>query len=66
MFPKDDLAKAYEARMGGVLWAALASTGERLADYKLDGVPVWASLAVANGTLFLALADGRVLCMGPR
>jgi outer membrane protein assembly factor BamB len=65
-FPEDDLAKAYEGRMGGVLWAASASTGEKLADYKLDAAPAWDSLAAANGLLFLSLADGRVVCMGPR
>ena len=66
VFPEDDLAKAYEGRMGGVLWAASASTGEKLAEYKLDAPPAWDGLAAANGSLFLSLADGRVVCMGPR
>jgi outer membrane protein assembly factor BamB len=64
-FPKNDLAKAYEGRMGGILWAASASTGEKLARYTLDAPPAWDSLATANGLLFLSLADGRVICMGP-
>ncbi|MFC1596328.1 PQQ-binding-like beta-propeller repeat protein [Planctomycetota bacterium] len=65
-FPEDDLAKAYEGRMGGILWAASASTGEKLAQYKLDTPPAWDGLAAANGMLFLSLADGRVVCMGPQ
>ncbi len=65
-FPQDDLAKAYEGRMGGILWAASASTGEKLAQYTLDAPPAWDSLAAANGLLFLSLADGRVICMGPK
>ncbi len=65
-FPKGDLAKAYEGRMGGVLWAGSASTGEKLAQYTLDAPPAWDSLAAAQGLLFLSLADGRVVCMGPR
>jgi len=65
-FPENDLAKAYEGRMGGVLWAASASTGEKLAQYTLDAPPAWDSLAAANGLLFLTLADGRVVCMGPQ
>ncbi|MCK4293843.1 MAG: PQQ-binding-like beta-propeller repeat protein [Planctomycetes bacterium] len=65
-FPKDDLAKAYEGRMGGILWAASASTGEKLAQYTLDAPPAWDSLAAANGLLFLSLVDGRVICMGPK
>jgi hypothetical protein len=64
-FPENDLAKAYEGRMGGVLWAASASTGDRLAEYSLDAAPAWDSLAAANGSLFISLADGRVLCMRP-
>jgi outer membrane protein assembly factor BamB len=66
VFPENDLAKAYEGRMGGILWAASASTGEKLAQYKLDAPPAWDSLAAANGMLFLSLADGRVMCMGPK
>jgi hypothetical protein len=50
--------------MGGILWAASASTGEKLAQYKLDAPPAWDSLAAASGRLFFSLADGRVMCMG--
>ena len=53
VFPQDDLAKAYEGRMGGILWAASSSTGEKLAQYKLDAPPAWDGLAAANGLLFL-------------
>ena len=62
-FPSDDLAKAYEGRMGGVLWAASAATGEKLAEYKLDAPPAWDGMAVANGRLYISLQDGRVMCM---
>jgi len=63
-FPADDLDKAYEGRMGGVLWAASASTGEKVAVCKLDAPPVWDGMAVANGQLFISLQDGHVMCMG--
>jgi len=66
VFPEGDLAKAYEGRMGGILWAASASTGEKLAQYTLDSPPAWDSLAAAEGLLFLSLSDGRVVCMGPK
>jgi outer membrane protein assembly factor BamB len=65
VFPDDDLAAAYEGRMGGILWAASATTGEKLAEYTLDAPPAWDGLAAANGRLFLSLADGRVVCMSP-
>jgi hypothetical protein len=64
-FPEDDLARAYEGRMGGILWAASASSGDRLAEYPLDAPPAWDSLAAANGLLFLSLTDGRVVCLEP-
>jgi outer membrane protein assembly factor BamB len=65
-FPEDDLAKAYEGRMGGVLWAASAETGQKLAEVKLDSPPAWDSLAVAGGRLFIILQDGRVVCIGAK
>ena len=62
-FPDDDLAKAYEGRMGGVLWAASAETGKKLAEYKLAAAPAWDGMAAASGRLYLSLQDGRVMCM---
>ncbi len=65
-FPADDLAKGYEGRMGGMLWAASAETGEKLAAYQLDAAPVWDSLAVAGGRLYIATRDGKLRCFGAR
>ena len=64
VFPKGDLGKAYEGRMGGVLWAASASTGEKLAQYTLDAPPAWDGLAAAGGKLYLSTKDGKILCFG--
>ncbi len=65
-FPKDDLAKAYEGRMGGLLWAVSAETGKRLSDRRLPAPPSWDGVAAANGRLYVSLADGRLLCLGER
>jgi len=65
-FPRDDLAKAYEGRMGGVLWAASVEDGRKLAEYKLDAPPAWDSLAAANGRLYLCTTDGRVRCFAAK
>ena len=62
VFPEGDIAKAYEGRMGGVLWLADAATGKKLAEYPLPAPPAWDSLAVANGSVYIALTDGRLLC----
>ena len=51
-----------EGRKGGVLWIASAATGEKLAEYKFDAAPVWDGMAVADGRLYMSLADGRVVC----
>jgi hypothetical protein len=62
VFPEGDIANAYEGRMGGVLWLADAATGKKLAEYPLPAPPAWDSLAVANGSVYIALTDGRLLC----
>ena len=64
VFPSDDLAKAYEGRMGGILWAASAATGAKMAEYRLDAAPAWDGMAVANGRLYLSTTNGKVLCFG--
>ena len=67
-FPPDHPAATYEAayagKLGGVLWAASASDGKKLAQYKLDAAPSWDGLAAANGRLYVSLSDGTVMCMG--
>jgi hypothetical protein len=61
-FPRDDLAAAYEGRMGGVLWVASADSGKKLAEIKLDAPPSWDGMAVAQGRLFVVLQDGSLRC----
>ena len=63
---EDDLAKGYEGRLGGILRAVSASTGEKLTEYKLDAAPVWDSIAVAQGRLYIATQDGNLHCFAER
>jgi len=67
-FPPDHPAEKYEAayagKLGGVLWAASAADGKKLAERKLPAAPAWDGLAAAGGRLVVALADGSVLCLG--
>jgi outer membrane protein assembly factor BamB len=65
-FPKDDLAAAYEGRMGGVLRVTSADNGEKLAEIKLDAPPSWDGMAVAQGRLFVVLQDGSLRCLGAK
>ena len=62
VFPEDDVAKAYEGKLGGVLWLADAETGEKLSEYKLPSPPAWDTMAVAGGSVYLGLTDGRLIC----
>jgi len=61
-FPKDDLPRAYDGRMGGVLWAVSAENGAKLTEYKLGAPPLWDSMAVVKGKLLLCTTDGQLRC----
>ena len=69
-FPPDDPFAKYEAsyggKLGGILWAASAADGKKLAQYKLDAAPAWDGMAAAYGRLYLSLKNGQVLCMSTR
>jgi outer membrane protein assembly factor BamB len=54
---------AIEGKEGGLLWGVDTVTGEKIADVKLPGVPVWDGLIAAGGRLYLTTADGRVLSL---
>jgi hypothetical protein len=53
---------AYSGKLGGELVAV--ANGEVAASYELPAAPVWDSIAIAQGQLFISLADGTVQCMG--
>ena len=64
IFEPGDLSATYEGRHGGVLWAASASDGSKVAQYKLDQLPAWDGIATAYGKLFIVNQDGSVECWG--
>ena len=55
---------AYNGELGGRLLAVSATDGKKLAQYKLNAAPVWDSIAIADGQLYIGLADGTVQCLG--
>lgn len=55
---------AYEGTKGAVLCAVSAEDGKTLAEYRLESAPVFDGVAAARGRLYLAVQDGRVLCLG--
>jgi outer membrane protein assembly factor BamB len=48
-----------------VLHVYKAANGQRVAEYRLACDPVFDGIAAAYGDLFIALKNGRLLCMGP-
>ncbi len=53
-----------KVKRGGLLWALSATTGKKLIEYKLQALPVFDGMASANSRLYIALQDGRLICMG--
>ncbi len=53
---------AFNGAEGSLLLAVDAKTGKLLANHKLEELPVWDSLAVASGKLFLTTTGGKVVC----
>ena len=54
--------EAWHGKLGGVLWAVSAQSGEKLAESKLDTYPVFDGLIVAEGRLYMSMLDGTVRC----
>jgi outer membrane protein assembly factor BamB len=66
-FYQGKIQKQMEALNGGkgsLLWAVSSATGEKLAEYNLESLPVFDGMAAAEGKLYMAMKDGSVLCMG--
>ncbi len=53
---------AYRGKKGAILWAVSAGSGERLAERRLDAMPVFDGFAAARGRLYLTTTNGAVLC----
>jgi len=51
---------------GALLLALSASDGTTLAQYPLDGPPVFDGMAAAGGRLYVSLETGHLLCMGEK
>ncbi len=56
-------AAALEGKRGAILLAVSAADGKKLAEIKMDSVPVHDGLIAAGGRLFCASIDGKVICL---
>ncbi|NQT86789.1 PQQ-like beta-propeller repeat protein, partial [bacterium] len=59
-----DYAAALDGKRGAALWAVSTATGEKLSAVALKSPPVFDGLIAANGRLYMATVDGKVLCLG--
>jgi outer membrane protein assembly factor BamB len=55
---------ALEGKAPGTLLAVSPADGTALAETALPSMPVWDGMAAAGGKLYLALADGNIVCLG--
>jgi hypothetical protein len=53
-------------RRGALVWSVAAADGGKLAELRLDAMPVWDGMAAARGRLYLATVDGHVRCFRGR
>ena len=58
----DRQVAALEGQAGAMFWSVSADDGKDIARYSLPGPPVWDSMAVAAGRVYLATKDGCMLC----
>ena len=56
--------QAWRGARGAILQAVNKENGEKRAEYKLEHLPVFDGMAAAEGSLFIPLQDGSIVCMG--
>jgi len=49
---------------GAALWAVSAEDGTKLAEYKLDFLPVFDGMIASGGRLYIVTKGGAIVCMG--
>jgi len=54
---------ADEGRCGGAVLVRAEDNGAAVAEYSLNSPPVWDGMAAANGRLYIATQDGRIVCL---
>jgi outer membrane protein assembly factor BamB len=56
----------FEGKNGASMWAVSAKDGKRLAEYKLDSLPVWDGMVASGGKLYLSTMNGEVACFSEK
>lgn len=56
---------AFRGEKGTALQVISASDGRKLAEYKLDAMPVFDGISAASGRVYISLKNGTIECWGP-
>jgi len=54
---------SWKGKKGSVLWVVSAIDGKKLAEYKLESLPVFDGMIATNNRLYLSMKNGRILCL---
>jgi hypothetical protein len=55
---------ALEGQRGAILMALSSRSGEKLAEHKLDSLPIFDGMVASKGKLYISTVDGKIVCMG--
>lgn len=66
VMPEKDPHASFDGRLGAKLWAVKAADGEKLAEHKLDTLPVFDGLIAAGGRLYMSATDGSARCLAAK
>jgi len=58
-----DVVDAWAGKKGALLWAVSTENGRKLAEYKLESLPVFDGMAATNGRLYLSMKNGSLMCL---
>ena len=50
-----------KGKRGALMWAVSAANGKKLAEYRLNSLPVWDGMVAAGGKLYMTTMKGKVL-----
>jgi hypothetical protein len=59
----DEQDAALDDMRGALLRAVYTADGNSMGEYALESLPVWDGMVAANGRLYLALQNGKVICL---
>jgi outer membrane protein assembly factor BamB len=62
--PEDDPMAAFEGRLGARLVILDTRDGKTLGVFEMDEVPVFDGISIEGDRIYMAAADGNILCLG--